>query len=151
MCLPLIKLRDEWKNANINEFHIHIYKNDSNDDMKLAQQLLRRQGLKSSWHFKGPFDVGAVGPHVKSNTELNLVGDKSRSELQSVLFEIQLFNQRLQAQGKAPLSVLVHPETGDFIRDHNEKNVKWFGKMLPFNQAFIDRFLPPKASSTFKR
>lgn len=153
MCGPFVNLKEEWKKANIAEFHIHIYKkNDSDADLELVRNIQSIVGKASGTYLKGPFDIGKVGPHIRPNTELNLVGDKSRIYLQMILNEIELFNRDRLFKGQEPLSVLVHPETGNFLKDHDPSNIKWFGQPLGFNPDFMARFKkPPHIQSHLKR
>lgn len=45
---------------------------------------------------------------------------------------------------RGPLSALIHPNTGDDIRDHSQR-ATWMGEPLPVNLAMLKRFLKSKA------
>lgn len=150
MCDPDFMLRYAWRNANIEEFHIHIYANGKDDQHKrLAERIKARFPDK----IRGPFDVGRVGPHRVENSELNLhITRHEMYILNEIIWDIQFADFKPKHENQPGVSVLIHPETGNFLEDHGVKNILWIGKPVPFNQSFFDRFLPIRPDQKlFKR
>ena len=79
---------------------------------------------------EGPNQVApGRGPHLISNVEVSIPA--------AALSQVLTFLQLNKVEG---VSTLVHPHTGDEIRDHT-KLVNWVGKPVPLN---IDALLPPE-------
>ena len=70
-----------------------------------------------------------VGPHPLPMFEVNVFNPSQFGAFVSWL-----------AVYKGPLSVLVHPNTGDAVRDHSE-GATWMGEKLPLNLEVLKQFL----------
>lgn len=125
------ELKEEWRKTqdNIQGYHIHIYfdfyvRPSFAHALSLTSkmELLFKDYIKESRN-----EVGAVGPHTKRNflIEINKEGLK----------EILPWLQMNKPEG---ISILVHPETGDDVKDHLHSAI-WVGDSIPFNQEFFDR------------
>lgn len=135
MCGIYINLSAEFQKAlerKENLFHIHIYFDPGTESEKAARGLSERiqkklTSLVQENEIKRIGDVGVVGPHTKPNIEIDITA-LGLSRIMNLLSLSGLGNQ---------FSVLVHTETGNDLKDHNEGAV-WFGKPVPFNQSFMN-------------
>lgn len=131
----LKKFNEIAAKKEVSGFHIHIYFDAGTESEKEAIHLA--QNLASGKLFEniitdGPDRVGLVGPHSKPNIELDI--DAGDPQL------LSRFLQRIAMYNWAGLSVLIHPRTGDEVKDHLESAV-WMNEPVPFNQAFFDRLI----------
>ena len=122
-------------------YHVHIYFAPGEESEKNAKALaataetLIGDRLNETLVYKRP-----VGPHSQANVALH-IQPEAFAELVPWL---QLHN------GKG-LSILIHPETGDELKDHMESSM-WLGKQLEYNMAYfqpeIDAKKAPEAKKT---
>lgn len=114
------------KVPEISGYDIHIYFEDSHGQFK-ANGLA--QALKDIVpQAEGPFQVKAgLGPHVLHNVEVAIPPES----LSQALTFLQLNNKGL--------SILVHPHTGDEVKDHTTL-ANWVGKPVPLN---LETLVPP--------
>lgn len=120
------QLTQEWQKtkSTITEYHIHIYyDNDASDAKTLADNLITLFPKTIT----GPYSIGIVGPHTKRNIEVNVAADA----IGDVLPWLQLNNPGL--------SILIHPRTGDEVKDHLERSL-WLGTPVNFNERFFAQF-----------
>lgn len=106
----------------INAFHAHVYYDRETREIaaRLRQGLARFDVRLGSWHDE------PVGPHPKS--------------MYQVLFSPDVFGQvvpwlMLHREG---LDILVHPETGDSVRDHLDHSL-WMGQKLKLRVEVLGR------------
>jgi aromatic ring-cleaving dioxygenase len=108
---------NETDPARINGYHAHVYFDaDSIDDARsLCEEAARRfQVAMGRVHDK------PVGPHPSWSCQL--------------AFEPALFGTVVPwlALNRGQLVILVHPETGDPLRDHRD-HALWMGQVLALN------------------
>lgn len=121
-------LKREWEDVSkdIKGYHIHIYHGTDRQAEQTARQVAQRIEALFPEDVEGRFSVGAVGPHLSSNVALHI----GRAGFGRVVSWLQ-FNS-------GGLSVLVHPETGDDLKDHLDGSM-WLGRQLDYNQAFFEK------------
>jgi DOPA 4,5-dioxygenase len=122
------RLKEEWNKvaAQIENYDVHIYVgNDNVTDGILARRLAEALVHTFPDATSKVYDVPAIGPHTQSNFEV--VIDKK------ALGEVMQFLQ----MNRDHLSVLVHPHTGDEMRDHHESAL-WLGDPVPLSKPFFD-------------
>jgi DOPA 4,5-dioxygenase len=134
-------LKAEWDatQAKIKDYHIHIYFNAQDWQQEMTAQNIA-QSLQTLFpnDVKGVYNVGVVGPHSAPNVELDI---KKESFGRIV--------QWLQQNGN-DLSILIHPETGDDMKDHLESSL-WLNRVTPYNDAFFDRLRAGKTDAPVKK
>ena len=137
-------LTSEWNTtqAKIKDYHIHIYF-DANDrkfglSQYQAQQLADDIQTLFPDAVRGIYNVGKVGPHGGTNVEVDITKESFAEIL-----------QWLQVNGRG-LSILIHPETGDDLKDHLESSL-WLNRVTPYNDAFFDRLRAGKPDAPVKK
>jgi len=132
MCDPNFNLKDfqkaAWNRAlnNIEGYHIHIYFEPETTDEISALSVSSQLNELFPEYIEGTYNVGTVGPHIMPNIELDI----SREGYGEILQWLQLNSQGL--------SILIHPETGDDMKDHLESSI-WINKEVGYNQTFFDK------------
>lgn len=106
------------------QYHAHVY---FDDEQAAFARALHRQAtqdlaaLATIW----PMRMAPVGPHHAPMFEIEFPHPSREQVL-----------DWLDAH-RGPLSVLLHPETGDALRDHRDHAV-WLGKNLGLNLAILE-------------
>lgn len=124
-----LRLKADWDaaQAKIQDYHVHIYFDPKNwEDEFAAQNIAQALKILFPNDVKGIYNVGKVGPHGAQNVEIDI---KKESFGRIVQF--------LQQNGQN-LSILIHPETGDDLKDHLESSL-WLNRVTPYNDAFFNR------------
>ena len=145
MCGPYFEkgaLTQEWNAATkaLDGYHIHIYGTDApdgSDKMEILELTTKIRTLFPE-HVKGIFDVGVVGPHAQANTEIEITKE-GFGEIVSWL----------QMNATQSMSILIHPETEDVLKDHLD-SAMWIGKPVAFNDNFFDRIKASQAKHVKK-
>lgn len=103
--------------SDITSFHAHVYFDASS--MARARKLCEEAMLKFGVEM-GRVHERAVGPHPDWSCQL--------------AFPPELFGALVPwlALNRAGLNVLVHPETGDELKDHSE-HALWMGEIRPLD------------------
>lgn len=141
MCGPYFDkgfLTREWQDVaqKISEYHVHIYYTNAEQQMK-AHNLGRKLEQLFGDEVTDIAHVGLVGPHTKPNYEVSI---KDKENFGKIMQWLQMNSDGL--------SVLIHPRTGDELRDH-EATI-WLGTPVAFNDTFLDHFREP-ATKVSKR
>lgn len=115
--------------SKITGFHAHIYYDPASREAaaRVRERLARFDVQLGSWHDE------PVGPHPKS--------------MYQVVFSPGQFGKivpwlMLNREG---LDVLVHPETGDNVRDHSDRCL-WLGEKLKLNIGVFRRSKRPDSA-----
>ncbi|KAK5137159.1 hypothetical protein LTR08_000664 [Meristemomyces frigidus] len=126
----LSKAYDEFAspitNGTRGGFDLHIYYLQTNaEETKFATELherIRREfpELRIYRLFEGP-----IGPHPLAMFEVNVLTPQQFGALVSWL-----------VVHRGPLSVLVHPNTGDDVRDHTQR-ATWMGQPIPLQVGLL--------------
>jgi len=107
----------------ITGYHAHVYFDAESIDgaRGLCEEAQRRFGAVMGRVHEKP-----VGPHPMWSCQL--------------AFEPRLFDQVVPwlALNRGHLTVLVHPETGDPLRDHRD-HALWMGQMMPLELSIFTR------------
>lgn len=121
-------LKDDWKRATqaLNGYHIHMYFHDDAGE-KTSMDIAKSLQTLFPEHVDGIFPIGIVGPHSTRNTEVEI----SKDGFADIV-------SWLQINAPENLSILIHPETNDVVKDHTV-SAMWLGAPVPFNQDFFDR------------
>ena len=114
------KFRSE---SEIKYFHVHVYYDGSNK--QLAGHLRREVGARFKAEL-GRWRDKAIGPHPQSSFQIT-VGHDEFADLTSFL-----------ALNRGNLHMLLHPNTGDGVRDHTV-NAMWIGPSIPLNDKWMER------------
>lgn len=125
MCGDYFNLKAQ---SPVENYDIHIYFEKGTDSENLAYRLALEIKMLFPHALMSPtgiHEVGIVGPHAAPNFEVD-IKPESFGEVVSWL----------QRNGKG-LSVLIHPHTGDVVKDHLESAL-WLGKPVDFNPAFFE-------------
>jgi len=132
MCGPYFTkgtLVEEWKEAtkSLDGYHIHIYFH--NDFMAETEALDIATKLNTLFpeHVKDISHVGVVGPHAQRNTAVEITKEGFGDIV-----------SWLQMNASESLSILIHPETDDVLKDHLDAAM-WIGEPVSFNDQFFDR------------
>jgi DOPA 4,5-dioxygenase len=140
-----LKKEFEAAQGRIEGYHVHIYFSNDKDEVANYRERMIAQMLGAELKdffgddVKGVYNVGVVGPHGKPNVEIDI----SRESFGRVV-------QWLQHNNSEGLSILVHPETGDDLKDHLENSL-WLNKETPYNQAFFDRLRAGKKDAPVQK
>lgn len=108
----------------IKGFHAHIYFGPTTRDAaaRVRDGLAERFAVElGRWHEK------PIGPHPQSMYQVKFSPDQFGKLVPWLM---------LNREG---LDVLVHPETGDDVRDHTDQAL-WLGEKLELNIEFLRRF-----------
>lgn len=129
------RLRAEWEKASqaISGYHIHIYYWSGNYGYgrHVAEWFCQdiadifSEDVQEPPHFISP-----IGPHTQPNFSLSIKPDS----FGRVVSWLQC-NRRDRQLG---LSILIHPETGNDVKDHLESSL-WLGHPRDYNQGFFER------------
>ncbi|KOP26498.1 4,5-dioxygenase [Hapalosiphon sp. MRB220] len=113
---------DQRDNVKITGFHAHIYFDSATREAatRVREGLSNFDVLLGRWHDK------PIGPHPKS--------------MYQVAFSPEQFSKvvpwlMLNREG---LDILVHPETGDDVKDHTN-HALWLGEKLELNINFLQQ------------
>jgi aromatic ring-cleaving dioxygenase len=121
-------LKQQWIDANkaLTGYHVHIYfeKGDHHYSQAVAQVIEQQMLVLFPQHINTSSSVGVVGPHTKPNIVLEI----NKDAVTDIVPWLQ-FNNR-------GLSILIHPETGDEIRDH-ENAALWLNEPVALNEDFF--------------
>ena len=123
------RLQKEWEKteATLSGYHIHIYSAATPSNMEAAKKIAKEL------HILFPNDtdtgslIGVVGPHSKENIAM----DMTKEGFAKITAWLQLNDTQ-------SLSILIHPETNNVIKDHLESAI-WIGNPTPFNESFFER------------
>jgi DOPA 4,5-dioxygenase len=132
-------LTNEWKRQSdtIEGYHIHIYHEDVMQGFS-AHNLVTSLTTLFPQYIRGVYNVGKVGPHVETNTELDI----TKEGFAEVLQWLQV--------NSAGLSILVHPETGDDIQDHLHSSI-WINKEMGYNEEFFEALKARRANQNISQ
>ena len=107
----------------ITGYHAHVYFDEQSIDgaRRLCEEAQRRFGATMGRMHEKP-----VGPHPSWSCQL--------------AFAPALFDQVVPwlALNRGPLIILVHPETGDHLRDHRD-HALWMGQVMPLKLSIFTR------------
>lgn len=121
-------LKRQWEAASedIKGYHIHIYHGADREAERSAQRVAQEIGTLFPEFVERRAAIGAVGPHLSPNVVLHI----KREGFGGIVSWLQ-FNG-------GGLSILIHPETGDDLRDHLEGSM-WLGRQLGYNAGFFEK------------
>ena len=127
-------LRKQWEKASkgIEGYHIHIYFGADESSRTAAQDMAGKIQTLFAPEITSMDSIGAIGPHLSPNIAIHIRKDGFSKIV-----------PWLQFNNGANLSILVHPETGDDLKDHLEGSM-WLGKQPEYNMAFFDKLKQPK-------
>jgi|DEB0MinimDraft_4_1074332.scaffolds.fasta_scaffold03245_2 DOPA 4,5-dioxygenase len=107
-------------------YHAHIYwKNSDQKNIAMAQRTLLNQlncGV-------GMIYDEIIGPHPLPMYEVNYFDD-NQEQVENLL-------------AKTGLSILLHENTGDHLRDHTQ-GARWLGEKLSLNLKWLKRYTEGK-------
>ena len=109
--------------AEIKGFHVHVYYDPNTRDAAshVRDGLAERFDVElGRWHDK------PIGPHPKSMYQVKFVPE----QFGKLVPWLMLY--------RVGLDVLVHPETGDAVRDHTDQAL-WLGEKLALNIEVLRR------------
>ncbi len=108
----------------IKDYHIHVYY--SADTKKQAEDLRAKLEAAFPSATYGRWHDDPVGPHPVGSYQ--------------VLFPVELFTEIVPytAMERGGLTVLVHPNTGDDLRDHRDYAL-WMGGMPELKLSIFER------------
>ncbi len=134
MCGPYFNLKAP-KAPAVSGYDIHIYVDELACGIRKSPERSKKGNdlaealIKAIPQAEGPFQVQAgMGPHVLSNVEITIPPES----LSQALTFLQLNNPGL--------SILVHPHTGDEIKDHTDLAL-WVG---PPVLLALNKLTPPR-------
>ncbi|KAL7411049.1 DOPA-like domain-containing protein [Mrakia frigida] len=110
------------------DFHIYFFQNNSKD-LQYAKELherIRREfpELRVYRVFENP-----MGPHTTGSFEVNVFTPAQLGALTAFL-----------VVNRGPCSVLIHPNTGDDIKDHTE-SATWIGPPIPVDIELLKKLI----------
>lgn len=111
--------------AAISEFHAHIY--FSGADARAHAFHLRERLLADFGGTAGGVRETAGGPHPEPDLLVHIPVGRFADAVPFLMLN------------RAGLSILVHPETGEPVRDHTD-NALWLGPPLALNVDFLKAF-----------
>lgn len=109
-------------NARINSYHFHVYYDSDHKDIAADVRQSFLQAVERNHDLEESLRVGRmhdepVGPHTKPMFQI---------AVDQFAFQMSLNFLMLHRQG---LTVLIHPETGDDIKDHTI-HAAWLGNKV---------------------
>ncbi|GEM_PF-2602282 len=121
------KLKEQWDEAikKVEGYHVHIYYEEGAESEDQAWQLADE--LKSLFD-RDIEDINAAGPRGP-HVLLNVALDISRESFGRIVAWLQLNNNGL--------SILVHPQTDDGVKDHLQSAL-WINRELGYRPEFLD-------------
>ena len=100
--------------SQVSEFHAHVYFGE--ETVERARSVCER--ARDAFDIEmGRMHLKPVGPHPRWSCQLRVPPEK----FGEVILWLSL--------NRDGLTVFVHPETGDHLRDHTEHSI-WMGEML---------------------
>ncbi|WP_017315064.1 DOPA 4,5-dioxygenase family protein [Mastigocladopsis repens] len=109
--------------VKITGFHAHIYFDPATRDV--AARV--REGLGARFNVQlGRWHDKPIGPHPKAMYQVAFLPEEFAKVVPWLM---------LNREG---LDILVHPETGDDVKDHMENSL-WLGEKLELNIDFLQR------------
>lgn len=111
-------------------YHVHIYFEAGKESEKTALETVRKIEALFPDAVENVHRIGKAGPHTAPNFAVSI----SPESFGALIGWLQLNSKGL--------SILIHPETGDELKDHLESPL-WLGKQLELNIAFFTGFAPP--------
>ena len=119
-------LKQQWADANkaLTGYHVHIYFDQGHYSDAIAHTIEKQMLSLFPQHISASSPVGIVGPHTKPN----IVVEINKDAVVDIVPWLQ-FNNR-------GLSILIHPESGDTLRDH-ENAALWLNTPVAFNEGFL--------------
>lgn len=109
--------------GNTTGYHAHIY--FDKDTIDKAKTIAARVGEKFDV-FVGRFHEKPVGPHPRFSVQLAFDKNKFGRVVPWLM------------KNREGLTVFVHPETGDALKDHTD-HALWMGEMLELNLGIFRR------------
>ncbi|MBW4592676.1 MAG: 4,5-dioxygenase [Brasilonema angustatum HA4187-MV1] len=107
----------------ITGFHAHVYYDTASRDV--AERV--REGLGARFDVRlGRWHDKPIGPHPKAMYQVAF----SLNQFEKVVPWLML--------NREGLDILIHPETGDDVKDHTE-HALWLGEKLELNISFLQR------------
>ncbi|MCJ1240675.1 hypothetical protein MMC14_008679 [Varicellaria rhodocarpa] len=119
-------------NDNKNGFDVHIYFYQENEEQAtFAKELWER--IRREFPELRIYSVHEkpIGPHVTGMFEVNIFTPAQFGAFISWL-----------VINRGPLSALVHPNTGDPLRDHTQR-ATWMGRELPLDLGKFKKMVKP--------
>ena len=113
-----------WRDSVIMKYHAHVYWKNS-QQRELAVVL--RNGLSRLGCRLGRIMDSNIGPHPLPMYQANYT-DQNKLEVEKLL----------STQGKG-LSILLHEDTDDDIKDHTE-GARWLGKKLELDLVWLEEY-----------
>lgn len=105
----------------ITGFHAHIYFDTASRDVaaRVREELGARFDVQlGRWHDK------PIGPHSKAMYQVAFLPNQFGNVVPWLMLN------------RGGLDILIHPETGDDVRDHTEHSL-WLGKQLELDIDFL--------------
>jgi len=131
MCGPYFNLKAA-KPLPVSGYDIHIYfGKDSWQDRFLADALAQALAEAFPRDVKRVQEIGIKGPHSSPNIEVDITPES----FGKVLTWLQMNHEHL--------SILIHPHTGDEMRDHTAL-ANWVGEPLPLKLEALQPAPSPK-------
>ena len=112
-------------------YHVHIYFEPGKVSETTARELVEELKSRFGDDVDSAAKIGKIGPHTAPNFAVHIT-KKGFTDIVSWT--------QLNANG---LSILIHPETGDELKDHLDSSM-WIGKPMEYNDAFFNQFKRPK-------
>lgn len=109
--------------SEITTFHVHVYYDASTmaQARNLCEAVRDRFGVEMGRMHEKP-----VGPHPDSSCRLTVMPEEFGSVVPWL------------AINRDGLNVLVHPETGDEMKDHSE-HAMWMGEIRPLDMSIFNK------------
>jgi aromatic ring-cleaving dioxygenase len=115
-----VKSRTMDKNTDITGFHAHIYF----DTVSREAATRVREGLGAKFDVRlGRWHEQPIGPHPKSMYQVAFLPHQFGEVVPWLMVN------------REGLDILVHPETGDDVKDHTDNSL-WLGEKLVHNFVF---------------
>jgi aromatic ring-cleaving dioxygenase len=109
--------------SEITSFHVHVYF----DAATMAQARTLCKGARDAFGVEmGRMHEKPVGPHPDGSCQLSVPPEKFGAVVPWL------------ALNRDGLNVLVHPETGDKLKDHSE-HALWMGEIRPLDMSIFNQ------------
>ena len=108
---------------DITGFHAHVYFDEGSVEQarSLCEAAVARFGVSM-----GRMHERNVGPHPRWSCQLAFPPEQFGEVVPWLALE------------RDGLTIFIHPETGDDLRDHRDRAI-WMGEMLPLNLGMFER------------
>jgi len=111
------------------DYHVHIY--FEHETRAVAEQVIDKLSNKFNVDV-GSYHERPVGPHPTGSCQITVAMDNFGAVIDWL------------AKNRSGLTIFIHANTGDVMKDHTEHTV-WMGKMMALNLDILERLVKARS------